>query len=203
VDKGIVRGPLAGRIALAAASGALAAALAGAAPAAVVRPAPQLFGLRVANSSAPFAGDGPLLTTVTPNGDGRRDRAIVSFRLLERAIVRLDVVRTDSVKRAAPSAIVIWTETVRLRPGRHRLVWKPSPDTPARTYVLRLMVTGAGGASSASSASPPRSRGAATPRETRPRSRSRPTRARSGSRSSRSPVSLIRRRRTCARAARR
>jgi hypothetical protein len=123
-----------------------AVASAGAAPAAVVKPAPQLLGLRVGNGSAPFAGDRRLLTTVTPNGDGRRDRAIISFRLLEPARIRLDVVRTDSVKRAAPSAIVIWTKAARFGPGRHELVWKPRPDTPERTYVLRLTVTGVKGA---------------------------------------------------------
>jgi hypothetical protein len=115
-------------------------------PARAVRPAPLLLGLHVGSGSAPFAGDDPLLTTVTPNGDGRRDRAVVGFRLAERATVRLDVVRTDSVKRAAPSAIVIWTETAHLRAGPHRLVWKPPAETADRTYVLRLTVTGRNGA---------------------------------------------------------
>jgi hypothetical protein len=100
----------------------------------------------VGNGSAPFAGDRPLLTTVTPNGEGLRDRAIVSFRLTERARIHLDVVRTDSVKRAAPRAIVIAGETARIDPGRHVLVWKPRRSTPERTYVLRLMVTGTNGA---------------------------------------------------------
>ena len=123
-----------------------AVALAGAAPAAVVRPAPRLLDLRVANGSAPFAGDRRLLTTVTPNRDGRRDAATVSFRLTEPASVRMDVVRTDSVKRATPSAITIATKRARFRPGRRRLVWRPPLDTPERTYVLRLTVTGAHGA---------------------------------------------------------
>jgi hypothetical protein len=149
VDKGIVRGPLAGETRLPAAIATTLVTivvLAGAAPAHSVRPAPRLLDLRVGNGSAPFAWDRALLTTVTPNGDGRRDAAVVSFRLLEPASVRLDVVRTDSVKRAAPSAIVISSLRRHFRTGRRRLAWRPAPDTPERTYVLRLTVTGAGGA---------------------------------------------------------
>jgi hypothetical protein len=37
----------------------------------------RLTDLRVSNGSAPFAGDRRLLTTVSPNRDGFRDRAIV------------------------------------------------------------------------------------------------------------------------------
>jgi hypothetical protein len=131
---------------VAAFAAALVAALAGATPARGVRPAPLLLDLRVSSGSAPFAGDRPLLTTVTPNGDGLRDRAVVRFRLLERATIRLDVVQTDTVKRAAPSTVVIWSTTARFRPGAHRLVWKPAADTPDRTYVLQLTVTGRNGA---------------------------------------------------------
>src|SRR5437773_2233089 len=35
----------------------------------------RLVGLSVTNGGAPFAGDRRLLTTITPNGDGLRDRA--------------------------------------------------------------------------------------------------------------------------------
>ncbi len=112
-----------------------------------VQPAPRLLGLTVGNGSRPFAGDRPLLTTVSPNRDGLRDRAIVGFRLTAPANVRLDVVSTDSVKRSAPLAQTIWTETVEFRKaGRHRLVWRPRANTPDRTYVLRLIVTGSRGA---------------------------------------------------------
>ena len=38
-----------------------------------------LHDLRVTNGSQPFAGDNRLLTTVSPNGDGFRDRAIVEL----------------------------------------------------------------------------------------------------------------------------
>ena len=123
----------------AAASVSLAAA---AAPVPRVAPAPRLLALAVDSGSHPFAGDRRLLTTVSPNGDGLRDRAIVRFWLTEPARVRLDVVRTDAIKRAGPVAQTVWSETVRLRPGKHRLVWRPKRKTPDRTYVLRLIVTG-------------------------------------------------------------
>jgi hypothetical protein len=120
--------------------------LTGAAAPARVVPAPRLLDLRVGNGSTPFAGDRALLTTISPNGDGFRDRAIVSFRLDAAARVRLDVVRTDSVKRSAALAQTISTNTTRLTRGAHRLVWRPARDTPDRTYVLRLTVTGRNGA---------------------------------------------------------
>jgi N,N-dimethylformamidase beta subunit-like, C-terminal len=124
------------------------ASLAAAAPAPPrVEPAPRLVALSVSNGSAPYASDGRLLTTVSPNGDGLRDRAIVSFRLGKPARVRMDVVSTDSIKRSAPLARTIWTETVRFKKaGTHRLVWRPKRGTPDRTYVLRLTVFGRHGA---------------------------------------------------------
>ena len=154
MNKGIVRGLLvlsAGKICRLATTAALAAgaaALAGAGPApgARIQAAPTLQGLRVDNGSTPFAGDRPLLTTVSPNGDGFRDRAIVHFRLDAPATVRLDVVRTDSVKRSGPLATTIMSETTRFRRGAHVLVWRPAADTAERTYVLRLTVTGRTGA---------------------------------------------------------
>jgi hypothetical protein len=116
------------------------------APLAAARPsAPRLDALHVANGSAPFAGDGALLTTVSPNGDGFRDRAVVAFRLGRPAVVTMEALRTDTVRAGRPAGTVIWSRRVRLGRGPHRLVWKPRRDTPPRTYVLRLTVEGAGG----------------------------------------------------------
>jgi hypothetical protein len=110
--------------------------------------APTLLDLRVTNGSTPFLGDGPLLTTVSPNGDGFRDAAHIHFRLAAPARVALAVVQTDTatsdpeaqsggvLQRLAPRA---------LGAGAHELVWRPSRDTPPRTYVLRLTVSGPGG----------------------------------------------------------
>src|SRR5205085_12222131 len=102
--------------------------------------APSLTGLTVSNGSAPFAGDGRLLTTISPNGDGFRDRALVDFRLNERATVRLDVVRTDQTGEQGSTQVVA-TKTVRLAKGAARIVWAPAPSIQPRTYVLRLTVT--------------------------------------------------------------
>src|ERR671935_2471157 len=99
----------------------LAAALAGAAPAA------QLVGIHVSDGSRPFAGDRPLLTTVSPNGDGFRDRAIVSFRLTHPATVRLDVVATEAVGK--PGAAVIWSTSRNFRAGPGSLSWRPARGT--------------------------------------------------------------------------
>ena len=99
-------------------------------------PAP-LHDLRVSNGSRPFAGDGRLLTTVSPNGDGLRDRAIVSFRLARPATVRLDVLRTDTLHPGRATK-AIWSTTRHLRAGRRQIAWRPSRKTEPRTYVLRL-----------------------------------------------------------------
>ena len=124
----------------------LALSLAAAAvPATRVRPAPRLFDLRVDNGSTPFAGDGTLRTTVSPNGDGFRDKAIVRFRLTVGATVQLDVLRTVNVKRGKNTVQTIVTERRTFNPGRHRLVWTPADSVPNGTYVLELTVTDAEG----------------------------------------------------------
>ena len=109
--------------------------------------APRLLDLRVSNGSTPFAGDRRLLTTVSPNGDGFRDRALVSFRLDRGARVRMDVVRTDTIRENRASSAVVWSRTWSLAAGRHRVAWRPVPSTAPRTYILRLTVRGADGRS--------------------------------------------------------
>ncbi len=99
----------------------------------------NLHDLRVSNGSLPFAGDGRLLTTVSPNGDGFRDRAIVRFRLDRPAVVRMDVLRTDTLHPGRATK-TIFTLRRRFRAGRGQLVWKPRRGTEPRTYVLRLAV---------------------------------------------------------------
>ncbi len=122
-------------------AGVLAGALALPGAAAPERPpAPVLDDLRVTNGSAPFRGDGRLLTTVSPNGDGFRDRAVVSFRLSRDAPVRLDVVRTDTIRVGRAAGETIWSSMRTLRAGPNRLVWRPARSTPPRTYVLQLTV---------------------------------------------------------------
>jgi hypothetical protein len=121
--------------------------LAAAAPAAARAAAPSLYGLQVANGSTPFAGDNRLLTTVSPNGDGFRDAAHVRFRLDAPAKVALEVVQTDTVTsdpEASSSHVLVRLPTRALRRGWNELVWTPKRNTPPRTYVLQLTVTGNG-----------------------------------------------------------
>ncbi|MDQ3822346.1 MAG: hypothetical protein M3321_03800, partial [Actinomycetota bacterium] len=107
----------------------VAAALAAAAP------GPRVSEIRVSNGDTAFAGDHALLTTVSPNGDGFRDRAIVRFRLDRPARVRMEAVRTDTIRPGRPAVAAIWRTQASLRAGRNRLVWRPARSTPARTYV--------------------------------------------------------------------
>jgi hypothetical protein len=86
------------------------------------------------SSNRPFAGDRPLLTTISPNGDGIRDRAAIHVRLARRERVTLTIAKT--ARRATP----IHSQTYRLSAGRHTLYWAPPFDTPARTYLTYLRV---------------------------------------------------------------
>ena len=90
--------------------------------------APSIHDLQVSNGSRPFAGDGRLLTTVSPNGDGFRERAIVSFRLDRAATVKMDVLRTDTLHPGRETQ-TIWSTSRRFRAGRRQLVWRPARST--------------------------------------------------------------------------
>jgi hypothetical protein len=111
-----------------------------AAVAALVAPGPDLLDLRVTNGSTPFAGDRRLLTTVSPNGDGFRDEAIVHFRLTRSAHVRLEAVATNMVRAGKGGTTIVWQTSRRFTAGRHHIAWRPAPSTQPRTYILRLRV---------------------------------------------------------------
>jgi len=96
--------------------------------------APVLRGLYVSSGDSRFAGDRRLLTTISPNGDGFRDRAFIHFRLTRVASVRMVINRTTG--RLHP----ILTRRYRLGPGRHTLSWRPPPWREPRTYLVRLIV---------------------------------------------------------------
>lgn len=110
------------------------------AAAVLVSPGPQLLDLRVTNGSTPFAGDRPLLTTVSPNGDGFRDAAIVHFRLTRPARVQIEAVATNMVRAGKGGTTAVWSGSRQFPAGRHRLTWRPAPSTQPRTYILRLAV---------------------------------------------------------------
>jgi hypothetical protein len=108
-------------------------------------PPPALVQLSVSNGATRFLGDRPLLATVSPNGDGFRDAAIVRFRLTGSARVRMQAVRTDTIRVGRAAEGVVWSRTWTLHAGTHRLVWRPSRSTQPRTYILRLTVRGSSG----------------------------------------------------------
>src|SRR2546430_6860869 len=95
--------------------------------------APRLLGLRV-SSGQPFAGDRRLLATVSPNGDGVRDRAVVRFRLERAATVALHVVVCGKHPK------VVASKKAHFGPGRHHLDWVPKRSALPQTYLLRLTV---------------------------------------------------------------
>jgi hypothetical protein len=99
----------------------------------------QLLSLSADNGSTRFAGDGPHLTTVSPNGDGFRDKANITFQLREPATVTMDVTRTVKVPH------VTYTLTEHLDPGEHTLTWVPGPNTNPRTFLIRLTTVDAAG----------------------------------------------------------
>ncbi|MDX6476364.1 MAG: hypothetical protein QOH95_1875, partial [Gaiellaceae bacterium] len=94
--------------------------------------APQLLELHAGNGSTAFSGDGPLLTTITPNGDGFRDRADVDFTLREPATVTMQVTRTVKVPKVA------YTLTAKLGRGPHTMTWSPATTLNPRTYLIRF-----------------------------------------------------------------
>ena len=100
------------------------------------RPA-LLEDLAVASNSTPFAGDRQLFAALTPNGDGFRDYARISFDLTQAATVRLDVQRTGT----AGEVDTIYTRSWGFRAGHHSIAWVPDETIPARTYVLSLTTT--------------------------------------------------------------
>jgi hypothetical protein len=92
-----------------------------------------LFNLRVGNGRQPFAGDRRLLTTVSPNGDGFRDTAIIRFTLARAATVRVEAyaTRVGLGDRA-------WSVWRRFGPGPHRVVWKPGGRVAPRVFLLHV-----------------------------------------------------------------
>ena len=99
---------------------------------------PRLLGLRISNGGTPFAGDTPWLATVSPNGDGFRDRALFRFKLDRAGTVEVRVVATGEVRRPVQT---VWSTRRRLAAGPHVIAWRPARSTPDRTYLVRFVVT--------------------------------------------------------------
>ena len=87
----------------------------------------------------PFQHDKARVTTISPNGDGVRESAKISFTLSERAIVHFEVTRTIS------SPTTIYELKANLRPGQHTFTWQPDRSVGARTYLVRITTTDSSG----------------------------------------------------------
>jgi hypothetical protein len=83
-------------------------------------------------SRQPFHGDKERYTTISPNGDGLRESAKISFRLTEAADVHFEVTRTVS------SPQTIYELKAKLKPGRHTFTWHPHWSMGPRTYLIRI-----------------------------------------------------------------
>lgn len=94
--------------------------------------APTLAKLKVENGGAPFLGDRPLLATVTPNGDGLRDRAVIRFTLSEPATLLFEANRTSR------SLETVFNQRLQLPAGPGAIEWTPPADLGPRTYLLRF-----------------------------------------------------------------
>jgi N,N-dimethylformamidase beta subunit-like, C-terminal len=87
--------------------------------------------LAVGNGTAPYAGDRADLTTISPNADGYRDTATISYAATRAGLVRLTVERQDR-------GPVLESESVPVAGGPNTLSWAPPSTTPPGTYVVRV-----------------------------------------------------------------
>ncbi len=112
------------------------------------RRATLLSGVRIGNGVHAFAGDGELLTTLSPFGERRV--AHLRFVLARRARVVFDVLQTGqgaaSEQPVTSGSSQVGSRTLELPPGEHVLDWQPDPSLPARTYILQVHVAGLAGA---------------------------------------------------------
>ena len=86
------------------------------------------------NGDSPYAGDWRLLTTISPNSDGFRDRARIRFRLREVATVTIVVNRTKA------NLEPLFERRATFGPGLHTVDWAPPATILPRTYLLRVLV---------------------------------------------------------------
>ncbi len=104
------------------------------------RRAPVLNWLQITNGATPFAGDGRLLTTLSPRVQGGSRKAYVRFHLARAARVEIELART-SQRGIHP----INRRVERLGRGSHELPVRIDRSLPAGTYLVRLTVTDARG----------------------------------------------------------
>ena len=101
-------------------------------PASADRTPPAVTDFHVHATGKAYAGDRPLLATISPNGDGFRDQAAISFRLSEPARVHLTISKT--LRRPT----LVYVRGRDFTRGRHTVYWAPQ-NVPPRTYLVRLI----------------------------------------------------------------
>jgi hypothetical protein len=107
-------------------------------PASSGRRALSATGFSETNGGAPFSGDGRLVTTISPNGDGLRDYATFRFALDEPATATL------ALRQSRPPGHVVFSRTTRLPAGLDAMTWAPLSAEPG-TYLVRLALVDAAG----------------------------------------------------------
>src|SRR2546427_8186064 len=80
------------------------------APAAANATSAAVTHISLTNGGRPFSGDNRLLTTITPNGDGVRDRATIHFQLSAAAVVHFEIADVET-----PRPKPVETRTIPLR----------------------------------------------------------------------------------------
>jgi hypothetical protein len=100
--------------------------------------APSATAFSATSGSARFADDSRLLTTISPNGDGVRDRARINFTLSGPATA------TVQFRRRQPPARLVFSRTTQLHAGRNAFDWTPIGIAPG-TYGMRLVLVDAAG----------------------------------------------------------
>jgi hypothetical protein len=103
---------------------------------------PILQDLRIATAGGPFAGDRPLLATVS----GTRRTARLSFTLAQSATVSLSILQTGqgaaSEQPTAGSEDALGTTSRKLPAGAQTLDWTPAETLPPRTYIAQVVARG-------------------------------------------------------------
>ena len=102
------------------------------------RPTLTATGFTATNEGRPFSGDGRLLTTISPNGDGLRDYAAFRFTLNEAATATLEV------RPARHPDNPVYRRITRLPEGLDVMRWAPVAAEPG-TYIVRLALVDAAG----------------------------------------------------------
>jgi hypothetical protein len=94
------------------------------------------WSLQLGNGARPFSGDRPDLTTISPNGDGYRDAALIRYAAPAAGFASLEVDRADG------KGPVFARDAIPVATGASSLTWAPDSSTPTGTYVVRVTSSG-------------------------------------------------------------